>query len=113
MTAKSRPPIYTFDRVIRQNASRYPDKTASIFRDRRVTYGTLDLRLNRLVNALQRLGLVPGDRIAVLSRNSHIYIETLLGAAKGDTIEITCSGDGAEAALASLATMVREGFGEE
>ena len=37
----------------------------------------------------------------------------MLGAAKGDTIEIACSGDGAEAALASLATMVREGFGEE
>ncbi len=89
MTAKSRPPIYTFDRVIRQNASRYPDKTASIFRDRRVTYGALDLRLNRLVNALQRLGLVPGDRIAVLSRNSHIYIETLLGAAKGGFVLTT------------------------
>ncbi|SFG13532.1 phosphocarrier protein [Novosphingobium sp. CF614] len=37
----------------------------------------------------------------------------MLGAAKGDTIEISCSGDGAEAALAMLATLVRDGFGEE
>ncbi len=37
----------------------------------------------------------------------------MLGAAKGDTIEISCSGDGAEAALVSLATLVRDGFGEE
>ncbi|KHK91697.1 HPr family phosphocarrier protein [Novosphingobium malaysiense] len=37
----------------------------------------------------------------------------MLGAAKGDTIEISCSGDGAEAALASLTKLVREGFGEE
>lgn len=37
----------------------------------------------------------------------------MLGAAKGDTIEIDCSGDGAEAALTALATLVRDGFGEE
>lgn len=37
----------------------------------------------------------------------------MLGAAKGDTIEIGCSGDGAEQALATLATLVRDGFGEE
>jgi Phosphotransferase System HPr (HPr) Family len=37
----------------------------------------------------------------------------MLGAAKGDTIEISCSGDGAEAALVSLAALVRDGFGEE
>lgn len=37
----------------------------------------------------------------------------MLGAAKGDTIAISCSGDGAENALAILAGLVRDGFGEE
>lgn len=37
----------------------------------------------------------------------------MLGAAKGDTIEISCSGDGADSALTTLATLVRDGFGEE
>lgn len=37
----------------------------------------------------------------------------MLGAAKGDTIEIIVSGDGAEKALAELAELVRTGFGEE
>jgi len=37
----------------------------------------------------------------------------MLGAAKGDSIEIACSGDGAEAALATLSALVRGGFGEE
>jgi len=37
----------------------------------------------------------------------------MLGAAKGDSIEIVCSGDGAEEALAALAGLVRDGFGEE
>ncbi len=37
----------------------------------------------------------------------------MLGAAKGDTIEIACSGDGAEDALSRLAGLVRDGFGED
>ncbi|MDE8651946.1 HPr family phosphocarrier protein [Novosphingobium album (ex Liu et al. 2023)] len=37
----------------------------------------------------------------------------MLGAAKGDTIEISVAGDDADAALAKLADLVRDGFGEE
>jgi phosphocarrier protein len=37
----------------------------------------------------------------------------MLGAAKGDTIEIVVSGEGAEAALAKLAGLVKDGFGED
>ena len=37
----------------------------------------------------------------------------MLGAAKGDTIEIAVSGDGAEDALEKLATLVKDGFGED
>jgi len=36
----------------------------------------------------------------------------MLGAARGDHIEISVSGDGAEEALATLADLVRGGFGE-
>ncbi|GFE72766.1 MULTISPECIES: HPr family phosphocarrier protein [Novosphingobium] len=37
----------------------------------------------------------------------------MLGAAKGDSIEIACKGEGAQDALSVLATLVRDGFGEE
>jgi phosphocarrier protein len=37
----------------------------------------------------------------------------MLGAAKGDAIEIVVSGDGAEAALAKLSGLVKDGFGED
>jgi phosphocarrier protein len=37
----------------------------------------------------------------------------MLGAAKGDSIEIVCAGEGAEQALDVLAGLVRGGFGEE
>jgi phosphocarrier protein len=36
----------------------------------------------------------------------------MLGAAKGDTIEVGTSGDGAEEALGRLSALVRDGFGE-
>jgi phosphocarrier protein len=36
----------------------------------------------------------------------------MLGAAKGDTIDIAVSGDGAEAVLEQLAALVKDGFGE-
>jgi phosphocarrier protein len=37
----------------------------------------------------------------------------MLGAARGDTIEIAVTGDGAEAALAKLVGLVVDGFGED
>ena len=37
----------------------------------------------------------------------------MLGAAKGDAIEISVSGDGAEDALLKLAGLVKDGFGED
>ncbi len=37
----------------------------------------------------------------------------MLGAAKGDTIEIRVSGDGATTALTKLAGLVKDGFGED
>ena len=37
----------------------------------------------------------------------------MLGAARGDSIEIVVSGEGAEAALAKLAGLVKDGFGED
>lgn len=36
----------------------------------------------------------------------------MLGAAKGDTIEVIVSGEGREAVLAQLSAMVEDGFGE-
>ena len=37
----------------------------------------------------------------------------MLGAAKGDTIEISVSGEGADAALAKLVGLVKDRFGED
>lgn len=41
------------------------------------TYGELGERINRLSNALREWGVEKGDRVALLSPNSHYFIETL------------------------------------
>ncbi|ARS89539.1 long-chain-fatty-acid--CoA ligase [Natrarchaeobaculum aegyptiacum] len=41
------------------------------------TYGEVGDRVNRLSNALRERGVEKGDRVALLSKNSHYFIETL------------------------------------
>jgi phosphocarrier protein len=37
----------------------------------------------------------------------------MLGAAKGDTVEVAVTGDNAEAVLAELVALIASGFGED
>ncbi len=37
----------------------------------------------------------------------------MLGAAKGDTVEVTVEGDGADGVLAGLVALIADGFGED
>jgi fatty-acyl-CoA synthase len=53
----------------------FPDKVAVVDGDRRDTYRTLVARVNRLSNALRRMGVGQGDKVAVLSPNSHRMLE--------------------------------------
>jgi len=50
--------------------------------ERRVTYGELNERVNRLAHVLAGEGVRRGDRIAILTRNCAAYIEVELAAAK-------------------------------
>ena len=59
----------------------YPDRIALVHDGRRISYGELQSRVDRLCHALQRLGVGRQDRIAVLSENRIEFVETLLAAA--------------------------------
>ena len=50
--------------------SRFPDKSIH-----RTTYGEFHRRVQKLANALVRLGLRPGDRVATLAWNHHRHLE--------------------------------------
>ncbi|MBV9735357.1 MAG: AMP-binding protein [Acidisphaera sp.] len=58
----------------------WPDKEALIYGPHRITYAELERRTNRVANGLHALGIGPGDHVAVLVKNDHRFVETLLGA---------------------------------
>src|SRR5262245_28150587 len=64
---------------LRRAAQTYPDKVAIVDGDRRFTYAEFQGRANRLSNALTGLGLRKGDRVCILSPNSHYFLESFYG----------------------------------
>ena len=59
--------------VLRRTAARHPGKTAITCGEVRWTYAELDRICNRLANGLGGIGVKSGDRVAILSRNSHAF----------------------------------------
>lgn len=62
------------------------ERPALTLDDRTVTFGELDRRANRVAHALAASGLGPGDRLAVLARNTPEYLELLFGAARAGVV---------------------------
>jgi acyl-CoA synthetase (AMP-forming)/AMP-acid ligase II len=56
--------------MLDNNAWKYPDETAFVWGDRRVTHAEHHVRASRLANALNRLGMRRQDRVGILSQNS-------------------------------------------
>jgi acyl-CoA synthetase (AMP-forming)/AMP-acid ligase II len=66
---------FTLFDMIERNARLYPDRVAFTFENERVTHAEFAERVRRLVNGLARVGVAPGDRIAVLSQNNLEFID--------------------------------------
>ena len=54
-------------------------RTALLCGDRSITYAGLAERCDRVGAAMASLGLVPGDRVAILAANCHRYVEAYMG----------------------------------
>ncbi|MEM7160412.1 MAG: class I adenylate-forming enzyme family protein [Myxococcota bacterium] len=60
--------VFIFD-LLRNNASRFPDKAAAIFPAERISFAELDRQSDRVAAALSARGIGPGDRVAILCDN--------------------------------------------
>ncbi|HXX47617.1 MAG TPA: long-chain-fatty-acid--CoA ligase [Myxococcota bacterium] len=67
------------DDFLRRAAQLYPDKLAIVDGKLRFRYREFAERVNRLSHALLRLGVRPGDRVCILSPNSHFFLESFYG----------------------------------
>ena len=63
-----------------------PDRDAIVFESKRATFEALQLRVNRLANALRNLGVEPGDRIGIVEVNTDAMVETYFASAKADAV---------------------------
>jgi long-chain acyl-CoA synthetase len=72
--------------LLAANAQRMPEAVAIVCGDRRMTFGTLDERANRLANALRAKGISPGDRIVVYLPNGIELVEAMAGLLKSGAV---------------------------
>ena len=64
---------HTLGDVLRRSAMRTPNKPAIEFGKVRWTYAEFDRICNRVASGLRGIGVGSGDRVAILSRNSHAF----------------------------------------
>lgn len=71
---------------LERNASRFPDKTALVIKDQRLTWGDVDRQSNQLANRLRELGVSRGDRVVLYLDNSAELSVALWGVLKADCV---------------------------
>lgn len=62
-------PDVRMDGLLRRTAARYPERAALVFFGRQTSYRALDAAVDRLASGLRRLGLGPGERVALFMPN--------------------------------------------
>jgi long-chain acyl-CoA synthetase len=91
--------VHTFaDPLARANRIA-PDGLAVVCDQERLTYRQLNDRCRRLAGGLRGLGLVPGDRVAVVAGNSHRYLELYLAVPADGMVIVPLNARHAEAEL--------------
>ncbi len=72
--------------LITRAAEKFPHKTAIIQDGKSFSYAQFNQRINRLASALGNLGLAKGERLGVLTKNCHQFLEIYFAAAKTGAI---------------------------
>jgi long-chain acyl-CoA synthetase len=79
--------VRTLAELIRWRAQRHPDLDAVWYEGKTRTYGELDRSSSELAGGLVRdLGLVPGDRVAILDKNCPAYLELMFALDKAGLV---------------------------
>jgi long-chain acyl-CoA synthetase len=74
---------------LEESARKYPDATATIFLDAKLTYREVNDLADRFAAALQQLGVKKGDRVAVYTANCPQFVIGYYGALKAGAIAVS------------------------
>ncbi len=74
--------------MLEKTAKRYGEKTAIALGDRRLSYAELDEASNKVANALIKMGVSKGDRVAMLLPNSLEFVVIYFGIIKIGAIAV-------------------------
>lgn len=75
-------PEIPFGEMLWESAQRFPEKVALIFQGQKISYRELDGLANSCANALAKLGIRKGDRVALYMTNRPEYIISVYGIAR-------------------------------
>ncbi|MFC2002189.1 class I adenylate-forming enzyme family protein [Chloroflexota bacterium] len=78
----------TLNLMLEKTVKRYANKTAIVLGERRVSYAELDKDSNKLANALIKMGVRKGDRVAMLLPNSPEFVTVYLGIIKTGAVAV-------------------------
>jgi long-chain acyl-CoA synthetase len=82
----SRYNIGTFADIIYRNSLLYPDQEAFVYGDTRITFSEFNTRVNKLIHALNEMGVKKGEVIGILSWNCLQFADVNGTAMKGGFI---------------------------
>ena len=72
--------------MLRRAAARHRDRPAIACGDTAWTYAAFNGVVDRLAAGLKHAGIAPGDRVAVMARNSHAFIALRFAIARADAV---------------------------
>jgi long-chain acyl-CoA synthetase len=78
----------TMPQALTRSVNQFPNKTALIFIDSRISYQQLDRMVNRFANALIDLGVKPGDKVAMLMPNMPQLVAATYGAWRAGAVVV-------------------------
>ena len=76
----------TYGEALAKHAAERPGQIALRFGDRTTDYATFDRDANRIANGLLAMGLMSGDRVAYLGKNSDWAVELALGSIRAGMV---------------------------
>ncbi len=74
--------------ILEETVNRYAGKTAIVLGERRVSYAELNETSNKVANALLKMGVGKGDRVATLLSNSPEFVTVYFGIIKAGGIAV-------------------------